>query len=164
MSSSEGTFNLPFVSNLLNGKLVDRVSSLRQRSTPMKEKAICLDDDPLSLRLVEYLLKGRYEVICCPNIDAAIRAVQMHKSEILLCDYHLSESFTGVQAWRRLSSEHGFNPTHRVLITSYPSPEITQESLEIGFDRVFSKPLRREFQDYCLKLWIPPVTRPAVSY
>ena len=129
----------------------------------MKEKAICLDDDPLSLRLVEHLLKPRFDVICCANIDAAIKAVQKHQANLLLCDYHLGESFTGVQAWKKLSGEHAFNPVHRVLITSYPSPEITQESLEIGFDRVFSKPLRRDFQDYCLNLWIPPVKRSTVA-
>jgi len=126
----------------------------------MKEKAICLDDDPLSLRLVEHLLKKRFEVLSCATIDAAIRATKQHAVDLFLCDYHLGEKFTGAQAFEILSEAHGFNPVHRVLITSYPSPEIEAETLGIGFDRVFAKPLRGEFQSYCLNLWIPPITRP----
>ena len=127
----------------------------------MKEKAICLDDDPLSLRLVEHLLKKRFDVISCATLDAAIRAAKQHAVDLFLCDYHLGESFTGAQAFEILSGEHGFNPAHRILITSYPSPEIEQETLNVGFDCVFPKPLRREFQSYCLNLWEPPVNQPA---
>jgi len=126
----------------------------------MKEKAICLDDDPLSLRLVEHLLKKRYDVLSCASVDAAARAVKQHAVDLFLCDYHLGDSITGAEAWEILTAEHGFNPVHRVLITSYPSPEIEEETLKIGFDRVFAKPLRREFQSYCLNLWIPPINRP----
>lgn len=118
----------------------------------MKEKALCLDDDPLSLRLVEHLLKKRYEVVSCATIDCAIRAVQKQSFDLFLCDYHLGEHFTGAQAFERLRHEHGYNPVHRILITSYPSREIEAETLAIGFDRVFSKPLRKEFQMHCLNL------------
>ena len=129
----------------------------------MKDKAICLDDDPLSLRLVEHLLKKRYEVISCATLEAAIRAVEKHGAELFLCDYHLGESFTGAQAFEVLSSRHGYNPVHRILITSYPSAEIEEETLAVGFDRVFPKPLRREFQSYCLNLFLPQVGSSAAA-
>lgn len=129
----------------------------------MKEKALCLDDDPLSLRLVEHLLKKRYEVISCPTIDAAIKAVKRNKIGLFLCDYHLGEHFTGARANEILTRKYRFNPTHRVLITSYPSPEIERETLNSGFERVFAKPLRSEFQNYCLNLWKPSVKRPVAA-
>ncbi|MGC9450251.1 MAG: response regulator [Oceanipulchritudo sp.] len=129
----------------------------------MKDKAICLDDDPLSLRLVEHLLKKRYEVISCANLDAAIRAVKEHDADLFLCDYHLGERFTGARAFEILSGEYGFNPSHRILITSYPSPEIERETMGVGFDHVFPKPLRREFQSYCLNLLGPRVRQPAAA-
>lgn len=121
----------------------------------MKERALCLDDDPLSLRLVEHLLKKRYEVISCVNFDSAIRAVKKYGIDLFLCDYHLGERFTGAQAYERLRADYAWNPVHRVLITSYPSPEIEAETLAIGFDRVFAKPLRKEFQMYCMNLRMP---------
>jgi CheY-like chemotaxis protein len=161
MSTQESTCNFPFISNLVSSRVAERSAHARQRSVHMKEKAICLDDDPLSLRLVEHLLKKRFEVISCATLDAAIRATKQHAVDLFLCDYHLGERFTGAQAFEILSGSHGFNPTHRILITSYPSPDIEAESLRVGFDRVFPKPLRRDFQSYCLDLWIPPVSQPA---
>ena len=162
MSINEGTIQLPFLSSLMKDKpgMAARCCHGTGRE---REKAICLDDDPLSLRLVEHLLKERYDVISCANIDAAIRAVKRYRMELFLCDYHLGEQFTGARAFEILTNKYGFNPTHRVLITSYPSDKIERESLDIGFSKVFAKPLRREFQSYCLNLWMPPVTRPVAA-
>lgn len=159
MSTHEGTFNLPFLSTWLRERPVHRSAHLHRRD-PGKEKAICLDDDPLSLRLVEHLLKGRYDVISCANIDAAIRAVKKHPIQLFLCDYHLGEDFTGARAFDILTTKYGFMPAHSVLITSYPSNEIEQISLDAGFSKVFAKPLRREFQSFCLNLWMPPASYP----
>jgi CheY-like chemotaxis protein len=155
MSSNDEAFNFPFISNLFQNKVSGRADVHRGRNIPMRETALCLDDDPLSLRLVEHLLKKRYEVISCATMDHAIRAVQNFNIDLFLCDYHLGERFTGAQAYERLREDHGYNPIHRVLITSYPSQEIEAETLAIGFDRVFAKPLRKEFQMYCLNLRMP---------
>lgn len=159
MSTQESTFHFPFISNLIHEKVGERTAHFRKQAVPMKEKALCLDDDPLSLRLVEHLLKERYQVISCPTIDAAVKAVRRHKFCLFLCDYHLGEQFTGARANEILTRKYRFNPIHRVLITSYPSPEIEKEALAAGFERVFAKPLRREFQAYCLNLWRPPLKR-----
>ena len=160
MSTHDSVFNIPLVSSLFGNKLASSHSRLNRRSSPVKQVAICLDDDPLSLRLVEHLLKQQYHVISCATIDSAIHAVKQHRAALFLCDYHLSEDFTGAQAWEILSREHGFNPAHRVLITSYPSPEIERKSKMVGFDCVFAKPLRREFQHYCSNLFVPASSRP----
>jgi response regulator RpfG family c-di-GMP phosphodiesterase len=163
MSTQDTTFHFPFISHLVPGKTSERPDHLRQKVTTMKEKALCLDDDPLSLRLVEHLLKKRYEVISCPTIDAAVKAVRGTRIGLFLCDYHLGEHFTGARANEILTRKYRFNPTHRVLITSYPSPEIEKETLNCGFERVFAKPLRNEFQSYCLNLWKPPAVRPVAA-
>ena len=157
MSMHENTFRFPFISHLMHEKAGERTAHFRTQAVPMKEKALCLDDDPLSLRLVEHLLKDRYQVVSCPTIDADVKAVRRHKFSLCLCDYHLGEHFTGARANEILTRKYRFNPVHRVLITSYPSPEIEKEILSIGFERVFSTPLRREFQAYCLNLWRPPL-------
>ena len=165
MSTQESTFNFPFISNLVRSESCkqSRPAYFREQVSSMKGKALCLDDDPLSLRLVEHLLKKRYDVISCPTIDAAVKAVKKHKIGLFLCDYHLGEHFTGARANEILTRKYRFNPTHRVLINSYPSPEIEGEVLKSGFERVFAKPLRSEFQNYCLNLWMPPRARPVVA-
>ena len=160
MSTQEGTFNLPFISGWIRERPAHRKAHYHAGNSREKEKAICLDDDPLSLRLVEHLLKSRYDVISCSNIDAAIRAVKKHPVELFLCDYHLGEQFTGARAFEILTTKYGFNPIHCVLITSYPSNEIERISLDAGFSKVFAKPLRKEFQSFCLNLWMPPASFP----
>lgn len=152
MSSQDDTFHFPFISNFVQGKVRDHPSFLRSKAISMKEKAICLDDDPLSLRLVEHLLKKRYEVVSCPNLESAVKAVRHDNIDLFLCDYHLGESFTGAQAFETLRRHHGFNPLHSILITSYPSTDIESASKAVGFHRVFAKPLRKEFQSHCLNL------------
>jgi CheY-like chemotaxis protein len=163
MSSNDESIHFPFISNLIQNKVSGRAAIRRERNLPMRETALCLDDDPLSLRLVEHLLKKRYEVISCATMDSAVRAVQKHSIDLFLCDYHLGERFTGAQAYERLREDHGYNPVHRVLITSYPSREIEAETLAIGFDRVFAKPLRKEFQMYCLNLRMPRMRNPLAA-
>jgi CheY-like chemotaxis protein len=163
MSTNDDTFHFPFISNLLPSKVAAQKALFQQRSVHVKEKALCLDDDPLSLRLVEHLLKKRYDVISCATIDTAIRAVQNHSLDLFLCDYHLGERFTGAQAYDRLRRDFGYHPVHRILITSYPSPEIEAETLATGFDRVFAKPLRKEFQMHCLNLRMPRIKNPVAA-
>ena len=160
MSTQEGTLKLPFISGWIRERPSRSKAHCLPGKAPQKEMAICLDDDPLSLRLVEHLLKSRYEVISCANIDAAIRAVKKHSVELFLCDYHLGEQFTGARAYAILTTKYGFNPTHSILITSYPSREIEQISRDAGFSKVFAKPLRKEFQSFCLNLWMPPASFP----
>ncbi len=160
MNTHEGTINLPFGFGWGNrAPSVNRVR-MHKSKHEAREKAICLDDDPLSLRLVEHLLKDRYDVISCANIDATIRAVKQHNVELFLCDYHLGEQFTGARAFEILTRKYGFSPTHCILITSYPSDEIERISLDSGFTKVFAKPLRKEFQSFCLNLWMPPASIP----
>ena len=127
---------------------------MRRSAIVRKEVAICLDDDPLSLRLVEHLLKKRYEVMSCPTMESAIKVLKRHTVDLFLCDYHLGDGFPGVQAFMEMRRDHAFNPEHCILITSYPSPEIEAETRAMGFHRVFAKPLRQEFQSHCLNLRI----------
>ncbi len=162
MTTNEGTIQMPLLSSWIRQRPAPAVRC-RHGSAKEKERALCLDDDPLSLRLVEHLLKERYDVVSCANIDAAIRAVKKFHMELFLCDYHLGEQFTGARAFEILTNKYGYNPTHRVLITSYPSEQIERDCLDIGFSKVFAKPLRREFQSYCLNLWMPPASRPVAA-
>jgi len=154
MTTRNDTFHLPFISNLLKEKVSPCPECMHRRTTLKREVAICLDDDPLSLRLVEHLLKKRYLVMSCPTVESAIKVLDKHNVDLFLCDYHLGENFTGVQAFMQMRRDHGFNPEHNILITSYPSPEIEAETRAIGFHRVFAKPLRREFQSHCMNLRI----------
>ena len=83
MNTHEGTINLPFISGWNKRSPSPARIRMHKPRHGGQEKAICLDDDPLSLRLVEHLLKERYEVISCANIDAAIRAVKMDNTFLL---------------------------------------------------------------------------------
>ena len=127
---------------------------------PSRQTVICLDDDPLSLRLVEHLLQSRFHVVSCATLQQTVEAFYKYPTNIFLCDYHLGNGLTATHAWEILAYKYGFNPIHRILITSYPSPTIERETLGVGFNRVFSKPLHKEFKKYCLDLWTPQVSDP----
>lgn len=154
MTTQDETFNLSFITNLFQSARPPAAGPMRlaKRRASARETAVCLDDDPLSLRLVEHLLKKRYTVISCANMESAVNEVQGRHVDLFLCDYHLGEDFTGAQAFAQLRADFGFNPAHSILITSYPSPDIEARTKAIGFHRVFAKPLRKDFQAHCLNL------------
>lgn len=165
MNSNEESFQFPFISQFAqpSRRSWKDCMPLRRRAAQLKDFALCIDDDPLSLRLVEHLLKKHFTVISCLNVDAAVKAVKRHRIDLLICDYHLNDRFTGSQAYELLRDTCGYRPRHRILITSYPSPEIEAESRAIGFDSVFSKPLRKEFQSHCIHLPMPELRNPMTA-
>jgi len=162
MSSKDESLQFPFISQFLQSGNLSWKDCIprRRKAVKMKDFALCIDDDPLSLRLVEHLLKQRFSIISCLNADAAIKAIKRHRVDLFICDFHLSDRCTGVQVYEQLRDSHGFHPRHKILITSYPSMDIESQARGVGFDTVFSKPLRKDFQAHCNRLPMPLLRNP----
>lgn len=106
---------------------------------------LCLDDDPVSLRVVRILLIRDFRVLPCTTVEEAEALIQEHAITHFVSDYHLEDGETGTSALTRLNLDPRFRPAHCVLITALPTDAIEEEVRRAGFDAVFHKPLGREF-------------------
>lgn len=117
-----------------------------------RKRILCLDDDLLSLKLLERLLRDAYEVHLCSNVQQAVRIVEMYPIDTFICDYHLDTDMTGTKALQTLSAMELFNGCNSILITACPTAEIEAEVRAAGFTGIFPKPLGRAFQLHCKAL------------
>lgn len=109
---------------------------------------LCLDDDPISTRLVRNLLDRDFEVLTCQSVGEAIALARCTEVTFFISDFHLGHGITGSKALRMLQSEVQFEPVDSVLITGHPTAKVEAEARAVGFSRCFPKPLGREFRSY----------------
>lgn len=101
---------------------------------------LCLDDDPDILDGMAALL-GRWDVeaLTARTIDDAERLVADRRPDIILADFHLRESESGLAALRRLCRLHGGRPG--ALVTANASEVLAQEARAAGFE-ILRKPVK----------------------
>jgi len=117
-----------------------------------QEILLCLDDDPISLRIVKQLLRTRFRVLTASTLSEASELARAFPVRYFVCDYHLGNELTGARALLSLYETPFFDPANAILITAKPSAEISHETIKAGFSRIFAKPLRSGFRNYCLNM------------
>ncbi len=141
-------------------------SELQHRAAAeLKPVVLCLDDDPVSQKLVQLYLRDEYHVLTCGRLDEAMLHARATRVDYLVADYNLGDGITGVHALESLQQEPGFHPTASVLITANLSTEVEHDARQAGFLRMFEKPLRETFRSYFARTrsQAPLAYAPAVS-
>ncbi len=72
---------------------------------PAAKLVVVIDDDPLVLRAIGGLLRSwHYRVVTAASDHAALSCLAEHRQspDLIVCDYHLSEGATGIDAIGRL--------------------------------------------------------------
>ncbi len=113
----------------------------RRRPVVLKGLVVlCLDDDPDILDGMAALL-GRWEVevIAARSIAEAEEAVSRRRVDVILADFHLRESESGLDALHRLSALAGGCPG--ALVTANASEELVQQARAGRFE-VMRKPVK----------------------
>lgn len=93
-------------------------------------KALVADDDPAILRLVSrWIAEAGYEVRSCSNFEAARRALDDWRPDILVSDVRLGD-FNGLQLVIHAKAD---NPSlAAVVVTGYDDPVLRKDSLAAG--------------------------------
>lgn len=101
-------------------------------------KVLVIDDDPaLAHMLVMALIERGYLARCVSDPRAALDAVDLHGSQIVLCDIRMP-GIDGLELTRRLKSRHG--GTQVILMTGYPDQDTVEEAFHLGADDYLIKP------------------------
>lgn len=105
-----------------------------------KPRILCVDDEPVNLKLLEALLipKG-FEVIKVENGRAAIEKISEQKVDLVLLDVMMPE-ISGFDVCRMIKEEERYRNIPVVMITALRSKEDRIKGIEAGADDFLSKP------------------------
>jgi FixJ family two-component response regulator len=101
---------------------------------------LIVEDDPAVRRSLLLLLQGRgFAAKAWPAADLALAEAARAAPDCLIVDYRL-ESSDGIAMLGALRAQGWDGPA--ILISAYPSEELSARALKAGFALVFEKPLR----------------------
>lgn len=129
---------------------LSQVKQATKSATPNKRasnlagiRVLCIDNEPNILQGMAALLRGwSCEVRTAVHEDELIESLaeQPFQPDIILADYHLSETHTGVIALSRLEA-HWSKPVPAIVITADRTDEVKQDIAEQGL-QLLQKPMK----------------------
>jgi len=109
------------------------------RADSVRRKILLVEDDPAVRRFIHLLLQsGECEIRAYATGSALLADETAIDADGLVADYR-SADMDGLTILDRLKEKGWFGPA--VLITGYPSPDLSEEAKARGFVEVFDKPL-----------------------
>lgn len=112
---------------------------------PLKGSILYIEDDPISLRLVETLFATRHPGIVLTTATTGELGVQLAKAkrpDLVLLDMHLPD-ISGLQVMRELDCEIGSGLLVAILTADRATPEIIK-AMSFGAFEYWTKPLQFE--------------------
>lgn len=106
-----------------------------------RPKVLLVEDDPAVRRSLQLLLQGRGMDVRAYAAGAPLLAdPSALDAACFIADYRMSE-LDGLAILRALRARGWNGPA--ILITAFPSPELTRQAREAGFQTVIDKPFRQ---------------------
>ena len=107
-------------------------------------RVLAVDDEPSSLRLLEYILtKAGYEVSTAPNGQAGLAAVESFLPHLVVADVAMPV-MDGLEMCRRVRQLPGFELVPFVFLSARSQLAERIEGLETGADDYIAKPFDRD--------------------
>jgi response regulator RpfG family c-di-GMP phosphodiesterase len=108
---------------------------------PSKRKILCVDDEPLNLKILEKLLVSNgYEVIKAENGAAAMTVISETGVDLVLLDVMMPK-LDGFEVCRRIKGDERFRNIPVVMVTALSAKEDRIKGIEAGAEDFISKPI-----------------------
>jgi response regulator RpfG family c-di-GMP phosphodiesterase len=108
---------------------------------PYKQKILCVDDEPLNLKLLEKLLVSNgYEVIRAEDGEAAMEIIAETAVDLVLLDVMMPK-MDGFEACRRIKGDEQHMNIPVVMLTALSAKEDRIKGIEAGAEDFISKPI-----------------------
>lgn len=106
-----------------------------------KARLLLVEDDPGVRRSLQLLLQASgFDVRAYASGTALLADQTALDASCLIADYRMADS-DGVDTLTELRAKGWGGPA--ILITAFPSSDLTDSATNAGFDEVFEKPLRK---------------------
>ncbi|HSD64556.1 MAG TPA: ATP-binding protein, partial [Ignavibacteriaceae bacterium] len=109
----------------------------------IRHKILVLEDDKLSLKIINKFLEKKYEVKACSNIYDALNIVRKEEFDAFMVDINLSGNLTGIDFLNELKTNivHAGKPF--IAVTAYAMKGDREKFIAEGFTHYISKPFMR---------------------
>ncbi|MES0337298.1 MAG: response regulator [Candidatus Magnetobacterium sp. LHC-1] len=108
-----------------------------------KPTILCVDDEPLNLKLLRTLLQWRnYEAITAEDGYKALEALQEHKIDVVLLDI-MMPGLDGYEVCKRIKEDDRYKNIPVVMITALTDTESRIKGIEAGAEDFITKPFDR---------------------
>lgn len=106
-----------------------------------KARLLLVEDDPGVRRSLQLLLQANgFDVRAYASGTALLADQTALDASCLIADYRMAD-FDGVDTLTELRAKGWSGPA--ILITAFPSSDLSQGAKNAGFEEIFEKPLRR---------------------
>lgn len=105
------------------------------------QKILCVDDEPVNLRLLKEMLKPQgYEVITAGNGAEALENIQREGIDLVLLDLIMPE-IDGIEVCRKIKESDNYRDIPVVIVTSMTSRKDRLACIKAGADDFLTKPV-----------------------
>jgi CheY-like chemotaxis protein len=107
----------------------------------MGERVLIVDDNPMNLKLVTFLVKASgYDVDTAQDADSAIAAIAANRPRLILMDLQLP-GVDGLELTRRLKADPATRSIKIIAVTAYAMKGDQERAIEAGCDDYVTKPV-----------------------
>jgi len=107
----------------------------------VKQKILCVDDEPMNLKILEKLLVSNgYEVVKAEDGEAALREITGSKVDLVLLDVMMPK-IDGFEVCRRIKENELLRNIPIVMVTALSAKEDRIKGIEAGAEDFISKPI-----------------------
>ena len=107
---------------------------------PSKPRILCVDDEPMNLKVLEKLLvSSGYEAVRADNGAIALEEIKKNEIDLVLLDVMMPE-ISGFEVCRRIKGDERYRSIPVVMLTALTAKEDRIRGIEAGAEDFISKP------------------------
>jgi response regulator RpfG family c-di-GMP phosphodiesterase len=108
---------------------------------PLKQTILLVEDDVSILKLLEFILKKDYNVICAINGRDALEKITSNKPSLIISDIMMPE-MNGIELKKELNIKSETSKIPFIFMTAISDKNTRQVSQELGVSEYIIKPAK----------------------
>jgi CheY-like chemotaxis protein len=118
-----------------------------------KPKILVVDDQPINIRVIHGLFKGRFDVIMAMNGEQALSQAEQHRPDLIILDVMMPD-MDGYEVCRRLKASPNTSAIPVVFVTAHNDAADEIQGIALGAVDFISKPINAVLVEARVKTYI----------
>jgi CheY-like chemotaxis protein len=118
-----------------------------------KPKILVVDDQPINIRVIHGLFKGRFDVIMAMNGEQALSQAEQHRPDLIILDVMMPD-MDGYEVCRRLKASSNTSAIPVVFVTAHNDAADEIQGIALGAIDFISKPINAVLVEARVKTYI----------
>jgi CheY-like chemotaxis protein len=118
-----------------------------------KPKILVVDDQPINIRVIHGLFKGRFDVIMAMNGEQALSQAEQHRPDLIILDVMMPD-MDGYEVCRRLKASPNTSAIPVVFVTAHNDAADEIQGIALGAIDFISKPINAVLVEARVKTYI----------